>query len=368
MNTTDKIKVLYVDDEQNNLNSFKATFRFDFQVFIALDTTQAYHILDKEQDISVIISDQRMPEKTGVEFFEEIREKYPKPMRILLTGYADIEAVIDAINKGNVFRYIKKPWTDADISTAIEQANKFYITNSLLTEKNKELQIAYNELDKFAYSITHDMRGPLLSVLGALDVIKEFHNMTELRDVLNLMEISLKKLDDFINSVHEYYKVKRGQLVYEEIDFEKTLNDISEIFRVAGRMEKVKYTYEIKQNGPFYSDEVSIKIILNNLLSNAFKYQKKDIDDKYVHVDIIVNDDKVIIFVKDNGIGIHENHMSKIFNMFYRATSQDTGSGFGLFIVKDSLDKLNGEVEVKTALNEGTTFKVTIPAKGNEIK
>jgi len=145
---SEKIKVLYIDDEPNNLISFKASFRLDYQVYTADNTQDALKHLEAHPDIRIIFCDQRMPDKTGVEFFEDIRAQFPLPIRILLTGYTDIESVIDAINKSNIYRYVKKPWINEDIVSAIDEANKFYLANSMLSVKNDILQKAYNELDK----------------------------------------------------------------------------------------------------------------------------------------------------------------------------------------------------------------------------
>lgn len=366
MNTQEKIKILYVDDEQHNLNSFKATFRFSFQVYTALSSDLALEVLKKNPDIRVVLSDQRMPDKTGVQFFEEMRGLLPDPIRILITGYSDIESVIDAVNRGHIFRYIKKPWTDADVASAIDEANKFYITNTLLKERNEELQAAYDELDKFSYSITHDMRGPLLSVLGAMDIIKHLDDLNEVREILDLMGSTLNRLDDFIKSIHEYYKIKRGQLEFKEIDVNAIVNEVTDIFKVAGRMDQIEFKTSVEQHAPLICDEVSLKIILNNLLSNAFKYQQKSNEHKLVELTFNIEKEKTVIFVKDNGIGIPTEHIENIYKMFYRGTTQDSGSGFGLFIVKDSLEKINGAIDVQSVVNEGTTFKVTIPVKGND--
>ncbi len=364
----EKIKVLYIDDEQNNLNSFKATFRFDYAILIAATTAQAHTYLQENPDIRIILCDQRMPDKTGVQFFEEIRNEHPEPIRMLITGYTDIESVIEGINRGHIFRYIKKPWTDTDIKSAIEEGNKFYLTNSLLSIKNAELQSAYDELGKFAYSVTHDLRGPLLSVLGALQIAETVDDPDEVKEILGMMGVALTKLDDYITSLHEYYSLKRGKLVYEEIDFNTIVKDVAGLFRIAGSMEQIKFNVEVSQQSAYYSDIVSIKIILNNLFSNAFKYQRKEATDKYVDVKIDVENGNAVIFVKDNGIGIQEEHIDNIFTMFFRATSQDTGSGFGLYNVKDALNKLNGAIEVKSAIGEGTTFKVTIPGRTHGSK
>ena len=364
----DKIKVLYVDDEQNNLNGFKATFRFDYVIYTAATTEQAYKILNEQPEIRIILCDQRMPNKTGVQFFEEIRAEFPNPIRMLITGYTDIESVIEGINRGHIFRYIKKPWTDTDIKSAVEEGNKFYLANSQLSVKNAELQSAYDELGKFAYSVTHDLRGPLLSVLGAIQIADISENMEEVREILQMMGVALHKLDDYITSLHEYYNLKRGKLVYEEVDFNEVVNDIAGLFRIGGSMKNIKFNVNVSQTESFLSDKVSLKIILNNLLSNAFKYQRNGEENKFVDVEIKTDNYNAFIFVKDNGIGIHEDHIGNIFTMFYRATSQDIGSGFGLYNVKDALNKLNGTIEVSSILNEGTTFKVTIPGRSNGSK
>lgn len=363
-----KIKVLYIDDEQNNLNGFKATFRFDYNVLIATTTAIAKQYLKDNPDIRIILCDQRMPDQTGVQFFEEIRNEFPTPIRMLITGYTDIESVIDAINRGNIFRYIKKPWTDSDIQSAIEEGNKFYITNSLLSTKNQELQSAYDELGKFAYSVTHDMRGPLLSVSGAINIAQQSNDLGEIKEILGMMDAAITKLDEFITNIHEYYNMKRGQLLFEEIDFNQLVNDTAALYKIAGSMEQIKFNATIQQSEPFFSDLVTLKIILTNLLSNAFKYQRKNSPEKFVNVNIDINNGIATIFVEDNGIGIHEDHIKNIFNMFYRATSEEAGSGFGLYNVKDAISKLGGNIEVSSVINQGTKFKVTIPQKANGSK
>lgn len=134
MMSEDKPIVLYVDDEVNNLHSFKASFRRQFHVFTADSAETARKIL-AENKVHVIISDQRMPQMTGIEFFSSILADYPDPIRMLLTGYADIQAVIDAINHGQVFRYFSKPWNDAELIHHITEAYQLY----KLRKQNKEL-------------------------------------------------------------------------------------------------------------------------------------------------------------------------------------------------------------------------------------
>jgi two-component system sensor histidine kinase/response regulator len=177
---SEKIKILYLDDEPDNLMGFKASLRLDYHIFTAENVAQALDALERHPEIRVVFCDQRMPGKTGVDFFEEIRISHPLPVRIMLTAYTDVESIIAAINKGNIFRFVKKPWTEADIIGAIEEANKFYVANSMLAVKNDELQRAYDELNKFAYSVSHDIRGPLSGILGAINLANEIEDVDEI--------------------------------------------------------------------------------------------------------------------------------------------------------------------------------------------
>lgn len=129
-----KIQLLYVDDEEENLSSFKATFRRFFDIHTAKSAKEGEQILAKNE-IEIILTDQRMPEKTGVEFLESIIEKYPDPIRILVTGYSDIDAVISAVNKGQIYKYIQKPWETDYMKNLIDKAYEVYS----LRKENKEL-------------------------------------------------------------------------------------------------------------------------------------------------------------------------------------------------------------------------------------
>ena len=359
---SEKIKILYIDDEPDNLVGFKASLRLDYHIFTAVNIPQAMSVLNNHPDMKVIFCDQRMPGVTGVEFFEEIRISHPLPVRILLTAYTDVESIINAINKGNIFRYVKKPWAESDIVSAIEEASKFYMANSMLAIKNDELQKAYNELNKFAYSVSHDIRGPLSGILGAINIAREIDDVEEMREMLFLMEKSLKKLDTYIISMHDYYSLQRGELKIVDIDFHKFIEELTPIYNVLSKTNQVGFEVNIKQDEIFRSDEVALKLIFNNLLSNAFKYQDKSRANKMVEVIIEVQKSQATIYVKDTGIGILGSHIGEIFNLFYRANSQEVGSGFGLYNVKSALLKLNGQIEVNSVMHQGTTFKVTIPS------
>lgn len=149
MSSEEKIRVLFVDDEVHNLEAFKATFRRDFQVFTCINVTEALELLDKEP-MHVILSDQRMPGITGVEFFEKIQFALPDVMRILITGYADINIVVDAVNKGKIFKYIQKPWNNEQLKESILEAYKVYQDQITAKKDLEELRVVNEQLEFLA--------------------------------------------------------------------------------------------------------------------------------------------------------------------------------------------------------------------------
>lgn len=141
-----KISVLYVDDEENNLISFKATFRLKYQVYTAISGIDAIQIVEKHP-IDIIITDQRMPQMTGVEFLEEVIKVNPDPMRILLTGYADMSAVVDAVNKGKIFHYLSKPWSEEELDETIRRAYELFSERKKIKESFSQLEITNEQLE-----------------------------------------------------------------------------------------------------------------------------------------------------------------------------------------------------------------------------
>lgn len=144
MSDKPQIRVLYIDDEKNNLTSFKANFRLDFDVYIAESALEGKAILEKK-DIHIIITDQRMPVMTGVEFLESIMVEYPNPIRILLTGYTDLETVIEAVNKGKIYQYVRKPYVADELKTLILQAYQEYDNREKLRRVNEQLEFVLRQ-------------------------------------------------------------------------------------------------------------------------------------------------------------------------------------------------------------------------------
>src|SRR5690606_33016155 len=357
------IDILYIDDEENNINSFKANLRLLYNIHGVTNTRDAESVLKNNPDIRIIVCDYKMPGESGVDFFRRIKNIYPQPIRILLTAYADMSIVIAAINEGNIFKFIRKPYVIEEVISTIEESNQFYSATSLLERRNVQLQQAYDELDKFAYSISHDLRDPLGSVLSAISYAMELQRVEEISEMLLLMQKSISKLDQYIDHLREYYLVRRGELNLRDIDFKCVAQDIRAFYQIAAQQHHINLDIEVHQHTSFKNDLSLIELIVYNLLNNAFKYYKKEELNKQVWLDIQVANGFVRIKIKDNGIGIPQSDHQEIFKLFYRANAQAPGMGFGLYNIKSALLKLNGSIEVDSQLGLGTTFTVEIPSK-----
>lgn len=365
MNNQDKkIRVLYIDDERNNLLSFQATFRRMYQVFTANSAAEGMGILSREK-VHVIIADQRMPQSTGVEFFQVVRTSHPDPIRILLTGYTDAEAIVDAINKGEIYRYIKKPWDEFELQNAIQNAYDIYVTRQQLKNKIYELEKTNDELNRFVYSTSHDLRSPLASVMGILNLARMEQSVVDPNNYLGMIETCVNRMDVFIQKIIEYYKSIRVEDENNEIDFTKLVGESIAMCRMQN--PSIEFDLIVDQPLTFKNDAFRISVILDNLISNAVKYQKPTEANPSVSIRVQVNEEKAAIEIEDNGIGILEQHLNNIFKMFFRSTNNVTGLGIGLHIVKEALTRLGGDITVRSTYGVGTIFRITIPNRFTEM-
>ena len=220
-----------------------------------------------------------------------------------------------------------------------------------------ELQRVNTELDGFIYHASHDLRSPLTSILGLVNLgLKESSNAESyLKMIQNRVEHLDLLLKDLI-SVSYNNGVKPERLPFQfEAEVKSMLSVLSD------PMQKVKVAIDIAQPFDFMTDAVRMRIILRNLLSNALKYYNPEIQSPSIHLRVRAGRSHCAILLKDNGIGIHQKFKNKVFDMFFRATDRSAGSGLGLYIVKSMVEKLNGRISFESTLNVGTTFLVTIP-------
>lgn len=359
---SEKISVLYVDDEENNLIAFRAFFRKKYTVFTALSALEAEQILESNE-VDIIISDQRMPNTTGIEFLEGTIKKHPDSIRLLITGQTDIETVIEAINRGQISQYLKKPWDWDKFKLILENCSYIVENRRLIAQKNMQLQKTNDELNRFVYSASHDLRSPLMSILGVVQLASLEPEMKVAEEYFKIIETSVLKLDKFIKNIIEYYQNSRADEIATEINFNELVTSVINTHK--NQDYKINFEVNIQQNGTFISDDFRLGVILNNLVSNAIKYQNSAATEHLVAIDVIADNSKAVISVRDNGIGILPEHFESVFKLFFRTpdANKKQGTGIGLFIVKEALEKINGEISLNSELGKGSTFCVTIKNK-----
>jgi signal transduction histidine kinase len=354
--------ILYIDDEEKNLSSFKAVFRKEYKVYVASSAQEGIEIMES-YPINLVITDQRMPNMTGVEFLERIVDRYPDVTRIILTGYSDVEAIIQAINKGQVYRYITKPWRREELKETIDNALEYHFLKQENNTLIESLRKAHNELDRFVYSAAHDLRAPIASLMGLINLAKDETNLDQLKRYLRLKENTVWKLNAFIQEIIDYSHNQRADIEPDEVNFREVVEDaLAQFAKEDVNYQAVTFHLDIVQEQPFYTDLMRLEVIVKNLISNVLRFYKDDGKDR-PFCDIILRiDNNIATFqVRDNGIGIGAEHLDKIFDMFYRATDHRVGSGLGLFLVRETIIKLHGDVRVASILGEGSMFSVELP-------
>ncbi len=360
VNKVEKKSILYVDDEPNNLMGFKSVFRRHFKVHTATSGQEGLEIM-ANHPIQLVISDQRMPNMTGTQFLKQIADNYPDVIRIILTGYSDYEATLEAINNGKVYKYLTKPWETEDLKEIIDGALGIYQLRRENARLLKSLQKVNTELDRFVYSASHDLRAPIASLLGLMNLAKRSDDPQEIKELLKIGEKVLAQLEIFIKEIADYSRNVKTGIQSQEIDFKTFFEDILDHYKFYDESEKIQKIIQVEQKAAFRSDMARLKVILKNLVSNSIRYADTDKPMPFLKLSALVTDNQVVIEVSDNGRGIASHHLEKIFEMFYRATDSKTGSGLGLFIVKETVMKLRGEIEVSSEYTEGTTFTLRFP-------
>jgi signal transduction histidine kinase len=227
--------------------------------------------------------------------------------------------------------------------------------------KNKELEKINFELDRFVYSASHDLRSPLTSVLGLLYLLRNELIDSESIKYTNLMEESILKLDNTIRDIVTYSRNNRTEVINEKIKVKSVIKEcVESLSYLTPAGTTLEESILFKGVEIINLDRNRLQTILNNLVSNSIRYRFASRPLK-IEIKTEIDKDSLLLSVRDNGIGIKEQHLERIFDMFYRTNESSTGSGLGLYIVKETVNKLGGEINVSSIINEGTTFIISIP-------
>ncbi len=234
-------------------------------------------------------------------------------------------------------------------------------TYTLVEEQNEELWHLNTELDSFVYRTSHDLRAPIASVLGLINLARQEEDLSQIKHYLSLKEKSLKKLDNVIRDIIDYARNKSLALEATPMNF---TTQVEEIFASHDYMEnagRIKKTVEWTGQDVFFSDRKRIDIILNNLVSNAIRYYNPYQENPFIEVKVASDRTGALIEVRDNGLGIASEYQEKIFEMFFRISNHGGGSGIGLYVVKETVHKLGGTITLESEVNKGTLFRVKLP-------
>jgi signal transduction histidine kinase len=379
--------ILVIDDEPDVVASVRDLLRMDYRVFVATRPGEAMSIMQRE-DIAVVLSDQRMPEMTGVELLYQVRETHPDAIRLLFTGYADIDAVVDAINKGGVYRYITKPWDPQSLSTvvrdAVERRELIADRQRLFHElerKNQELQQANAELaevsalkSSFINVASHELRTPLAVLLTLAYLAMQAADVGEpVKGWLRNMRDATDRLRHQVDQLTTMLAV--GQ-------FERSLalrpeplaallhgvaDEVTPFTALRGQALVRAYGGDL---GTIAVEASKIRDSLSHLLLNAIKFTP---DGGQIVLDAKrTPDGGAEIQVADNGSGIDPDSLRRIFEPFFtqfdvsRHSSgvfehERRGLGLGLSVVKAFVEMHGGRVDVRSAVGRGTTFTVLLP-------
>jgi signal transduction histidine kinase len=237
--------------------------------------------------------------------------------------------------------------------------NELLEKQKLANQRNTELQKVNTELDRFVYSVSHDLRSPLSSILGLTNLASKTHDATELEHILEMIRGRVNAQDHFIKDIMDYARNARTEVVSEPVKLRPVVEEVINSLQFNSNAEKIAFRIQIPDNLVLTLDRIRLSIILSNLIGNSIKYH--DLRKSEPFIEVGYTPEKSAIYVKDNGIGIMPEHHEKIFNMFYRGSDRSTGSGLGLFITKEAVTKLGGHIEVKSVYGDGSTFYVYTP-------
>lgn len=227
--------------------------------------------------------------------------------------------------------------------------------------KNTHLEKTNAELDRFLYSTSHDLRSPLSSIKGLVNIARHETTESSMKGYLTMMIDRVDKLDFFIKDIIDYSKNARTEIQKEQVDFSSLINEVTENLKYIEGAASIHFQNKVELRNPVLVDKNRISVVLNNLMANAIKYHDARKERQWIDVDVRNTNGTLTLNVSDNGMGIDAEHQDKIFDMFYRGTFQSNGSGLGLYIVKETVSKMNGSIQVASAPGQGSSFSITLP-------
>ncbi len=387
--------ILCIDDESIVLDSLKEQIQQGFgggiQVEIAESGDEALELfeelLEDDFEVPVVIADFIMPGMKGDALLEKIHSKNPGAKKILLTGQASVEGVSNALNRADLYRFISKPWEKQDLILTLKEALKSYDQDKTIVTQNEELKELNTNLekkveqrtlelrdlnatkDKFFSIIAHDLKNPFNTLMGFTELLLE-----------NLSDYSLDKLEEFIQilydtSRHSYALLEnllewsRSQTGRLEMNSEKIkIYDIFaeniDLLSNNASKKSISLVNNIDADAVAFADANMVRTVIRNLISNAIKYTREN---GIITGSSVIKENMIEVSVIDTGIGISPENIEKLFkidvNYSTNGTADETGTGLGLILCKEFINKNGGEIRVESELGKGSSFSFSLPRK-----
>jgi len=364
------LRILVLEDMEDDLELIEyiltdANLKFTTK---RVDTREQFISALKRDHVDVILSDHSLPQFNSDEALGIYRESGLKIPFILVTGAVSDEFAVNSLKQGADDYVLKSNLTrlPAAILNAVKQREAEAaknLANDAMRKQYEELMKINKELDSFVYSVSHNLRAPLRSVLGLINLarMEDEKQGNTFKNYFNMMETSMNKLDETLKEILDYSRNSRQELCIEKINIQQLLDDNLEKMQFMPGSSSINKQINISEDAPLYSDKYRISVIFNNLISNAIKYYDPVKEHPMLNIAIKVTSGSARLEFQDNGVGIDKEYQDKIFNMFFRATQLSEGAGLGLYIVQEAVDKLKGTIAIDSEIRKGTTFIIDIP-------
>jgi len=373
--------VLYVDDEPLALETFRLQFKEDFAIHTAQNGEEAMRIL-RENEIAVVLTDQRMPRLSGVELLKRVKEEHPDTVRMLMTAYSDMDVVIEAINQGNVYRYLTKPYNEDDLRNAIRQGiETFYLiqererleAEKVETAKRMARANRLSAVGTLAAGMAHEINNPLTAVSAFLQMLPQKYKEGS-RDK-EYWEQFYRRVCEELDRIHHLitrmlrYSRFTGQDEYhfQETHVNELLEDMIALLTPEAKKKMNAFKKDFDSELPTgWMDQERMKQVFMNLLLNAIQATEDGTitvrSRRLTHGN---NGVALEVSVIDTGSGIAEEHLPKLFDPFF-TTKHHEGSGLGLLTCHQIIEGHRGYIDVQSQPGKGAAFTVVIPVNPQE--
>ncbi|MFZ1809241.1 MAG: HAMP domain-containing sensor histidine kinase [Cyclobacteriaceae bacterium] len=365
-----RLKILFLEDILEDVELVERTLKKEGIKFdmVLVDSKEEFINAIRNHVFDVILSDHTLAQFNSSEALKICRRLGIMAPFILVTGSVSEEFAITRIKQG-ADDYILKSSLQRLPSAIINALGQRKLQSErleaelALRNQNEELIKINEELDSFVYSVSHDLRAPLLSLLGLLNISRmdERPRDPAYDQYFDMMEKSITKLDGTLKEILDYSRNARTEVKAVEVDLVNLLKKSVQKLEHMNGFNEIKISIDTRRmHLPFFSDAYRISVIFENLLSNAIKYRNNR-KNCFLHITLDITQKEAVVSFADNGIGIDEKILSNVFKMFYRGTEQSEGAGLGLYLVRETAHKIGGSISATSRLGTGSTFEFTIP-------